>query len=239
MTLTSMTITGKKAETTVSDQIFGLTSSPLIVAQAVRVFLSNQRHGNAKTKSRGEVERTKQKVYKQKGTGNARHGARSAPIFVGGGVTHGPHGDANWTLTMSKTMRTKALQSALSLQAADGNIIIMNGLEKMAPKTKSAVDMLVAAGLGSKKVLIVTDVTNPDLIRATANLRTVMCTRVDRMNTHEVMSAHTVLISIEALGKLEERYAISTEEIEAEAVEKKTVAKKPAVKKAVKKVVKA
>src|SRR5260221_7335072 len=114
MTLKSMTTSGK-AGTDITSVLFDAASSASTVAQAVRVYLGNQRQGTAKVKTRGEVERTKKKWYKQKGTGGARHGARSAPIFVGGGVSHGPTGTTDWSLKMSKPMRKVALRTALSM----------------------------------------------------------------------------------------------------------------------------
>ena len=84
---------GKKVKSLkVSGKIFGAKVNPSLVNQAVRVYLSNQRQASARTKSRGEVKVTKAKIWRQKGTGRARHGSRNAPIFVGGAKAHGPTG---------------------------------------------------------------------------------------------------------------------------------------------------
>src|SRR5579884_516617 len=84
-------ITGKSAgNITLPKEIFGAKVNPQLMSQAVRVYLANQRQGNAATKTRGEINMTTAKWYRQKGTGRARHGAKSAPIFVKGGVAHGP-----------------------------------------------------------------------------------------------------------------------------------------------------
>jgi large subunit ribosomal protein L4 len=241
----SMNISGKELTVEVNPALFELKYSPLVVAQAVRVFLSNQRQGTAKVKTRGEVDRTKKKWFKQKHTGNARHGARSAPIFVGGGVSHGPTGNANWKLSMSKKMRDAALQTAFALQAKEDNIMVVDGLEKIGNKTKEVSAFLKATGVGEKKILIVTETTLPGLIRASANIGTVLCTRVDRLNTYEVMSAHKLLISANALSALEARFSkkeapVATQKVKA--VKKVTKAvtqeKKTAVKKVVKKTTK-
>lgn len=207
-----MTISGKETETTVSDVVFGLTNNPKLVAQAVRVFLSNQRLGLASTKNRGEIEKTKKKWYKQKHTGGARHGARSAPIFVGGGVTHGPHGNQNWDLKLNKKMRKRALQTAFALQAKEGNVMSVEGLETVKPKTKDVVTMLKKMNLSDARILIVIQDSMADLLQASRNVGSVLCTRVDRVNPYEVMSAHKILITPQAMGMLEEKFSGKTEQ---------------------------
>lgn len=224
MNLKSVTITGKEAVIDMKDSLFELAHDSKIVARAVRVYLSNQRQGTAKAKTRGEVDRTKKKFYKQKHTGNARHGARSAPIFVGGGVTHGPRGISNWTLSLSKKMRNIALQTALSLQAKENRLMIVSDLEKVGDKTKDVAKMLKDMNVKEDKVLIITESTMPALVRASRNVGSVLCTRVDRINTYEVMSAHKILATEGALHALAVRFGQAQDEEMNEApVEKKAV----------------
>src|SRR3989337_4392523 len=93
----------KKVDTmTLPKEIFGLPDNPNLMAQAIRVYLANQHQGSKKTLTRGEVNRTTAKVWKQKGTGRARHGSRKAPIFVGGGIAHGPRGVTAASLKLTK-----------------------------------------------------------------------------------------------------------------------------------------
>ncbi|OGM15929.1 50S ribosomal protein L4 [Candidatus Woesebacteria bacterium RBG_19FT_COMBO_42_9] len=105
-----------------------------LLAQAIRVQTARAHIGLAKVKTRAEVDRTKKKVYRQKGTGGARHGSRSAPIYVGGGVAHGPKG-VKRELTLPKILAKKALNIALTLKAKDGEVVVVNGLGAIA-KTK-------------------------------------------------------------------------------------------------------
>jgi len=105
-----------------------------LLAQALRVYISNEHPGLSKVKTRAEVDLTKRKVYRQKGTGGARHGAKSAPIFVGGGIAHGPKGIKR-KLTLSKKLIRKALYIALSLKAKEGKIVVVRGLDSL-KKTK-------------------------------------------------------------------------------------------------------
>src|SRR3989337_4248642 len=121
----TINIKGTDAEKTVLPKdVFEKKVKPVILAQAVRVWLSNQRAANAKTKTRTEVSKTTAKMYKQKGTGRARHGSYSAPIFVGGGVAHGPTGGENWKLKLPAKMTKKALLGALSIRAREKKLIV-------------------------------------------------------------------------------------------------------------------
>ena len=103
ITAPTVSLKGEAEEKTkLPEAIFGATVSPQLLVQAVRVYLFNQRRAQAKTKTRGEVAKTTAKMYRQKGTGRARHGAYSAPIFGGGGGSLGPGGQQNYHRRMSK-----------------------------------------------------------------------------------------------------------------------------------------
>ncbi|HJX59166.1 50S ribosomal protein L4 [Candidatus Woesebacteria bacterium RBG_19FT_COMBO_47_8] len=125
---------GTKLAPTVLPKEFETAGSLNLLAQAMRVYEARGHVGLAKTKTRAEVERTKKKWYRQKGTGGARHGAKSAPIFVGGGVAHGPR-PIERKLSLPKRMAKKALYVALGLKAKDGAIVVADGLAKI-KKTK-------------------------------------------------------------------------------------------------------
>src|SRR3989339_2278990 len=118
------------------EKIFGAKVKPIVMAQAVRVYLSNQRKALAKTKTRADVAKTTAKMFKQKGTGRARHGSYAAPIFVGGGVAHGPSGEQNYKLSLSSKMRKLALLGALSAKASAHEIMVIEGSDKATGKTK-------------------------------------------------------------------------------------------------------
>src|SRR3989344_4073637 len=93
----AFSITGESLKVvTLPVKVFGVKADPALLAQAVRIYLGNQRKSSAKTKTRAEVEGSTRKIYRQKGTGRARHGSIRAPIFVGGGIAHGPDGSQNY-----------------------------------------------------------------------------------------------------------------------------------------------
>ncbi len=113
-----------------------------LVHQVVEGMRSNKRAGTADTKDRGEVRGGGKKPWKQKGTGRARHGSSRSPIWVGGGVTHGPLSDKNYKRKISKKMRAQALFSVLSKKLKDNEIIFVDSLELASIKTKDAVSVM-------------------------------------------------------------------------------------------------
>ncbi len=195
--------TGKSTEITVSDAVFaGKVNKPLL-AQAIRVYLSNQRQGSVKTKTRGEVNKTHKKWYRQKGTGGARHGARTPSLFVGGGVAFGPDGNQNWSMKLPKTMRRSAVMSALSSQSV--NIVVTTVLDSIQPKTKDAVAFLKQLAPDAKRVLLVTDGSKESIQRSTNNLDWVLITTAHMLNVHEILLADKIIFTKEAIKTLEDR----------------------------------
>lgn len=235
MMIASITTSGKPGKE-IEAKLFDTPVHTHLLAQAVRVWRANQRQGTAKTKTRGEVELTKKKVYAQKHTGNARHGAMSAPIFVGGGVAHGPHGNANWSLRLSSTMRKTSLLSAFCAQAANHNIFFLNDISKASGKTKEIYSMLTTAQLADKDVLLVVTKASQALVRAVKNLKHCSYTDIDRVNVYEVLSADRILFTEDAFAILEARYAKKQEKpmnVEIKKETKEKVTPKKVVKKAV------
>jgi large subunit ribosomal protein L4 len=228
MKVTSINSSDKFTTITVSDVVFGSSVNKSLLSQAIRVYLSNKRQGSSKVKSRGEVKRTKRKMYKQKGTGNARHGARSAPIFVGGGVAHGPTGLSNWSLDLSRKMKKKALISALSAQVE--NIIVVDTLPDTKGKTKNAAKFLNKVKALGKKVLIITDDSNQEFIRALNNIASCIVMKDDLVNALDVVSADILIMSKSALKNIEARLVNKEKEIKAEVKAEVKVEAKPKVK---------
>jgi large subunit ribosomal protein L4 len=182
-------------------EIFGQKANEKLIAQAVRVYLSNQREACAKVKTRAEVNRTTKKLYRQKGTGGARHGSRKAPIFVGGGVAHGPTGLENYKLKLPKKMARRALFSALSAKVKDGKVAICD-IEKIQPKTKELADFLSKIGI-SYATIVHGGAKN--LILAGRNLNNIDLVRAEELNTYDVLRSHNLLFTKEGLEALTKR----------------------------------
>lgn len=124
------------------EAIFGLPWNDELIHQVAVSMMSNARNPIAHTKNRGEVSGTGDKPWRQKGTGRARHGSRRSPIWVGGGVAHGPRNDRDYTKKINKKMKVKALLTALSRKYKDGEIIFVDEISIKEPKTKEAKDII-------------------------------------------------------------------------------------------------
>lgn len=191
-------------------EVFGQVVNKKLIAQAIRVYQVNQSQQSKKVKTRGEVNRTTAKVWRQKGTGRARHGARSAPIFVGGGVAHGPTGAISQRLKLTRQMRRQALLGSLNLKATAGMITVIEDLEKLPPKT-SAVATLMSKVFENKpktKVLIIADKVYENWVRATSNLQRINLTQAKRMNTLEILSHTNLIFAKDSLDLIKNLYAL-------------------------------
>lgn len=191
--------------------VFGLEDNPQIIAQAVRVHLSNQRKAGAKTKTRGEIRGSTRKIWRQKGTGRARHGDRYAPIFVGGGIAHGPSGEANYKKKMPKKMKNKALAVAFSIKAKDKEIRVITGLEKIEGKTKEMADFLKMLTKKEKitkktpKILLIISEKMEKVFQAGRNIPNLEISLAQNVNTYQVLNTDLLLLNKEAIKKIEER----------------------------------
>jgi len=202
MKVPTLTNTGITGETTVPATVFGAEVNKSLLAQAVLVYRSNLRQGTAATKTRSAVTGTTKKVYRQKGTGNARHGAKTAPIFVGGGVSHGPDGNANWDLKLTKKLKSNALVSALSAQAK--NIFVSSYLNELTGKTQEAAALL-APLKEHGRVLVVVHETPETTYRAMKNIADVTVVPAYQLTALEVVHAHRIVMTPEAVEVIEKR----------------------------------
>ena len=120
------------------EEIFGLRYNSDLVHQVTKGIAGNKRQGSANTKGRGEVRGGGKKPWKQKGTGRARHGSSRSPIWIGGGTTHGPKSEKNYSVVIPKKMRMKALFTALSRKWKDGEVLFIDNVTLKNAKTKEA-----------------------------------------------------------------------------------------------------
>lgn len=185
--------------------IFGAKVNSKLLAQAARVYIANQKVQPGSTKTRGEVNLTTKKWFRQKGTGRARHGAQSAPIFVGGGVAMGPK-PRKVRLDLPKKMKKVALVSALSVRTEANLIFGLSGLDKSAGKTKEFATLIgklaTKENKGIKRTLIITADTNDNVLRAVKNLKKVNALSIDNLNAYEIIRHEVLAITKEAVDKL-------------------------------------
>lgn len=177
--------------------IFEVEVNTGLMHQAYVRQMANARLGTHKTKTRGEVNRTKAKWYRQKGTGRARHGSRTAPIFVGGGVAHGPQ-PRGYTKHMPRKMRRQALRCALSALAADDQIVVVDSLSLDSPKTKAMREALNRL-VGEQSALLLLADRNEVVERSVRNLPNANYLRAMYLNVRDLLSHDKVIIPKDAL----------------------------------------
>jgi large subunit ribosomal protein L4 len=203
---TVYTKTGAEAGTLeLPDALFAAPVNVSVLHQAVIAQLAGRRTGTADTKTRGEVRGGGAKPYRQKGTGRARQGTRSAPHYAGGGVVFGPH-PRSYEQRLPKRMRRLALQGALTAKFTDGSIKVVEDLDLEVIKTRELVGYLVALAV-SGKVLVVEAAKDERLELSARNLPGVTVIRADSLNVVAVLDADIVLITKPSVSMMAQVYA--------------------------------
>jgi large subunit ribosomal protein L4 len=203
MLIPVMNMQGEKVdEIELRPEIFEAAVNVPLMHQALVRQLANARLGTHKTKTRSENNRSKSKWYRQKGTGRARHGSRNAPIFVGGGIAHGPR-PRSYEKKMPVKMRRAALRSALSVKAAAQQIVVVDQLAMDAPKTKEMVRVLHNLSVVDGKALILLPERNASVELSIRNLPTARTLRAHYLNIKDLMSADYLVMPLGALEVVE------------------------------------
>lgn len=189
------------------DELLSFQPNKTLLAQYVRVYLANQREGNASTKTRAEVGGTTKKVYKQKGTGGARHGSKKAPIYKGGGVVGGPK-PAEYRLQLSKKQRQGTLISALAYQVHQGTVsVVESEITNLPPKTKTIAFLLKKINKQNTKTLfILPDAKAIGLIKSIRNIPGASTTHMGSLNAYEILQAKNILVVAEAFEIMQQMF---------------------------------
>jgi len=177
--------------------IFEANINRALMHQALVRQLANARQGTHKAKTRSEVNRSTAKIYRQKGTGRARHGSRKAPIFVGGGKAHGPQ-PRKYTKAMPRKMRRAALCSALSVKAGAGDIVLLDDIQMDAPKTKT-VAVLVKTLTNGESALLLLPERNETVEKSARNLEHVKALRANYLNVRDLLGYSKIVMPLAAL----------------------------------------
>jgi large subunit ribosomal protein L4 len=176
------------------DAVFGAEVHEHLLWEAVKWQLAKRRAGTASTKRMGEVRGTSKKIWKQKGTGQARHGARKAPIFVGGGSVFGPK-PRDYEYDMPRKAKKAALRAALSLRASEQKIVVLDNFSTDG-KTKSVAAAIKA--LGGNKTLLVDAKTNENLVRGARNLASSQWLAPEGLNVYDILRHDTLVLTQDA-----------------------------------------
>ena len=205
MDLNVKTLDGKDAgKLSVSDQIFGLDPREDIIARMIRYQLAKKRQGTHQTKTRAEISRTGKKMYKQKGTGRARHHSARAPQFRGGGRAHGPVVRSH-AHDLPKKLRALALRHALSAKLKSEDVIILDSLVAAEAKTKALIGAL--AGLGLTNALFIGGAElDANFKLAAQNIPNIDVLPVQGINVYDILRRSKLVLSKAAVEALEERF---------------------------------
>ena len=183
--------TGRKVE--LSKDVFGIEPNDHAIYLDVKQYLANQRQGTHKAKERGEITGSTRKIKRQKGTGTARAGSIKSPVFRGGGRIFGPR-PRSYSFKLNKNLKRLARKSALSVQAKDNNVVVIEDFNFEAPKTKSFINVLKALELDSKKSLFVLGESNNNVYLSSRNLKSSKVVNSSELSTYSILNANKVVI---------------------------------------------
>ncbi len=201
-----LNISGQQVgEMELSENVFGAVINQNVLHDVVKNYLANQRQGTQSAKTRAEVRGGGRKPWKQKGTGRARQGSIRSPQWIGGGVVFAPK-PREYRYELPKKVRRLAMKSALSSKVQSENIIIIDELNMNTPKTKDMANILKNLSV-EKKVLIVMDEKNDNVVKSANNLPGVTTTLVTTLNVYDILNHEKFVITKDAVHRVEEVYA--------------------------------
>lgn len=192
-------------EVELSDVVFGQEVNQDLLYEVLKAQLASKRSGSANTRIRAEVRGSSAKIYKQKGTGRARHGAIRAPNFVGGGTVHGPK-PRDYSYRPPRKMRLGAMRSALSLKAKEGRLVVVEDFQLPEVKTKNLVGVLSQLK-APKSALIVDKADNEKLRLSARNLPSHQVIPPEGVNLYDLLRHEHLIVTKEAVKELERRFS--------------------------------
>lgn len=192
----------KVGEVSIDDSISTGKVNKAVLHAAVRRVLAGKHHGTVRTKTRAEVERTTKKIYKQKGTGNARHGSRKSSPFVGGGRVFGPK-PRDYSLDMNKKVRRLAFREALKLQIQLGSVTILDQLPFKEIKTKVAAS--VFAKMGITRGLVVIEKATDTIVKSIRNLKNFKVVPAQDLSLYDLVKFPKVVFTSKAFEEISKR----------------------------------
>ncbi len=206
MKIDKISIDGKKGSIEVLDKIFGSKLNKKLVSNVLYKINANYKGRKAKTKQKNEIIGSTSKIYAQKGTGNARHASRKAPIFVGGGVAHGPKGESKYkTRKLNKSEKKLSIASLISEKNSSKNLIIFSDFKEQIKKTKEMNNLLKK--FDALHSLIIVDKNSMDKIsKSTRNIRNVKITDINHFSAYDIVKFKKIIFTETSIKELEKRY---------------------------------
>ena len=188
-----------------SEAVFGIEPNESVLHDSVKNYLANQRQGTQSALTKGEVDYTTAKPWRQKGTGRARAGYKGSPVWYHGGVAFAPK-PRDYSYSLNKKVRRLALKSALSAKAQSEEIVVIDGLKMEEPKTKAFKAFLTKVGV-EKKALVVTENVDEMVIKSARNIAGVTTTIASILSPYMILTSGKMVVDKAALAKIEEVYA--------------------------------
>ena len=206
MKLEKINIDGKKASIEISDKIIAAKINPGLVSQVLYKTNANYKGRKAKTKQKNEITGSTSKIYAQKGTGNARHASKKAPIFVGGGIAHGPKGELNHKKRkLNKSEKKLSIASLITKKNNLNDLIIIDDIQKQILKTKEMNSLLIK--FEARNSIIIADKKSKDNIyKSVRNIPNVKITDVNHFSAYDLAKFKKVIFTETSIKELEKRY---------------------------------
>jgi large subunit ribosomal protein L4 len=196
----------EKGTAALPDELFAQQVQEHLLWLSVKRYLGNQRQGTAKVKTRGEVSGGGRKPWRQKGTGRARAGSNTSPLWPGGGRAFGPKPRDHRT-ELPKGQRRQALASALSLKASENAVAVLESLAFTAPKTREMAKTLERLGLADKRTLLVLGQADGNVVKSCRNLPNLSTTLAHQVNPYDLLNCDMLLLTQDGLDRMKEVFA--------------------------------
>ena len=207
MKIDKIDIKGNKQSIEVADKVFGCKINKNLISQVLYKSNANFKGRKAKTKQKNEIVGSTSKIYAQKGTGNARHASRKAPIFVGGGVAHGPKGESNYKFRkLNKSEKKLSVTSLISEKNKDNNLIVTDDFEKEVKKTKEMFGIL--SSLNANNSLLLLDKSSKEnIFRSSRNIPNIKVTDINHFSSYDITKYKKLLLTLSSIKELEKKYS--------------------------------
>ncbi len=206
MKLDKISLDGKKTVIEVKDKIFSSKINEKLISQVIYKTNANYKGRKSKTKQKNEIIGSTSKIYAQKGTGNARHASRKAPIFVGGGIAHGPKGEKKYKKRkLNKNEKKISISSILTKKHKLNDFIIFNDFSKEIKKTKE-INLILKKFHAANSILILDKISKNNIDRAVRNIPNVKCTDINHFSAFDIVKYKKIIFTESSLKELEKRY---------------------------------
>ena len=206
MKIDKINIDGKKNSIEVLDKIFAAKINKQLVSNVLYKTNANYKGRKAKTKQQNEIKGSTSKIYAQKGTGNARHASRKAPIFVGGGVAHGPKGESKYkTRRLNKSEKKLSIASILTEKNKESNLIIFDDFEKKILKTKEMNQILIKFE-AKNSIFIVDKKSRENIYKSARNIPNVKITDTNHFSAFDLAKYKKIIFTVTSIKELEKRF---------------------------------